>query len=134
MTRARMAGWSEGERRLVLVACDRCGLRWYLPHEHCPRCGSTEATPFPAKGRGLCVAVTRVHVTAAGPTGSTPPLGLALVELDEGPVVMGRVHDDALAPGDRATVAFVEDPRGTDAPREPRLPALFPSFAREALR
>ena len=134
MTDPRMAGWTRGERRLVLERCERCGLRWYLPHEHCPRCGSTEATPFPAKGRGLCVAVTRVHVTAAGPTGSTPPLGLALVELDEGPVVMGRVHDEALSPGDRARVAFVEDPRDTVAPEGARPPALFPSFAREAPR
>lgn len=126
-----VGGWTRGDPHLVVVRCDRCGARWYLPHEHCPRCGSRDATPFPATGRGLCVAVTRLHVTAAGPAGTTPPLGLALVELDDGPVVMGRVHDDTLAPGDRARVAFIEAPRDDDRPEEPRPPAMLPSFARE---
>ena len=134
MTAACLPGWTQGERQLVLVGCDRCGMRWYLPHQHCPRCGSREATPFPATGRGLCVAVTRVHVTAAGPAGSTPPLGLALVELDEGPVVMGRVHDEGRAPGDRARLSFVEVPPDPDAPEGHRSPPLFPSFAREGFR
>lgn len=127
-------GWTRGDPRLVVVRCDSCGLRWYLPHEHCPRCGSRDATPFPAAGSGLCVAVTRLHVTADGPAGEVPPLGLALVELDEGPVVMGRVHDDALAPGDRARVTFVEDPRDAGEGQDRSAPSLLPSFGREGAR
>jgi uncharacterized protein len=134
MTGAGAVGWTDGEPRLVLVRCDRCSFRWYLPREHCPQCGSRNATRFPAAGGGMCVAVTRLHVTAAGPAGESPPLGLALVELDEGPVVMGRVHDAALAPGDRAWVAFIEAPRDTHPPAEHRTPAMFPSFAREGSR
>src|SRR3712207_9091331 len=37
-----LADWTQGEPRLVVVRCDRCGLRWYLRREHCPRCGSRE--------------------------------------------------------------------------------------------
>jgi hypothetical protein len=50
-------------------------------------------------------------------------VSLTLVELDEGPVVMGRTHDPDLAPGDRARVDFRPD--GPDG-------GLVPSFAREA--
>lgn len=134
MSAPEPADWTRGEPRLVVVRCDRCGMRWYLPRAHCPLCGSRDATPSPAGGRGLCVAVTRLHVTTAGPDDDSPPLGLALVELDEGPLVMGRVHDDALAPGDRARVSFVEDAPDADRPEDRPRPRLVPSFAREGFR
>ncbi|MGZ4465362.1 MAG: Zn-ribbon domain-containing OB-fold protein [Nocardioides sp.] len=111
--------WTRGEPRLVLTTCGRCTHVWQLPHRHCPVCGSDDHDHEPARGTGLCVAVTRVHVTADG----GDPVALALVELDEGPLVMGRLHDDGLAPGDRAAVDFRPDGPGA---------ALVPSFAREA--
>ena len=115
----RRADWPSGEPALVITACSRCGNHWYLPRTHCPICGSADTSDVTARGRGLCVALTRLHVTLAD---ADAPVRLALVELDEGPVVMGRVHDDALAPGDRATVAF--HPDGPDG-------GLVPSFAQE---
>lgn len=130
MNAGELADWTQGEPWLVVVRCDRCGLRWYLRRQHCPRCGSRDATPSPAEGGGLCVAVTRLHVTAAGAAGDAP-LGLVLVELDEGPLVMGRVHDPALAPGDRARVAFLPDEQTDDEERPRR---VVPSFAREGSR
>ncbi|MDK3257773.1 Zn-ribbon domain-containing OB-fold protein [Blastococcus capsensis] len=112
--------WTHGEPRLVLGVCDDCENRWYLPRDHCPRCGSGRSSSRQSSGDGLCVAVTRSHVT--GEVGGAP-LSLALVQLDEGPVVMGRVRDE-LVPGDRARVEFVPDGTGT---------ALVPSFSRRAL-
>ena len=111
--------WTDGEPVLLVSACTRCGNHWYLPHEHCPVCGNADFQPVEATGLGLCVAITRLHMTDVDEQG---PVRLALVELDEGPVVMGRVHDDALAPGDRAAVEFRPD--GHDG-------ALVPSFAQE---
>ncbi len=95
--------WTGGEPVLLLSACGRCGNHWYLPRLHCPICGAQDVADAPAAGGGLCVAVTTLHITADDQDG---PVRLALVELDEGPVVMGRVHDDALVPGDRAAVEF----------------------------
>lgn len=95
--------WTLGEPVLILSACARCGNHWYLPREHCLVCGASDLADVRSSGRGLCVALTRLHVTVGTEVG---PVRLALVELDEGPVVMGRVHDEALAPGDRATVHF----------------------------
>lgn len=126
MTGGDVPDWTQGEPRLVVIRCTRCGNRWYLPREHCPVCGNRKTRRAPAAGGGLCVAVTRLHVTTAGSTGADGPLGLALVELDEGPLVMGRVHDEALSPGDRARVAFCADPSGEQGQR-----ALVPSFGRE---
>lgn len=111
--------WTRGEPSFVVSTCVRCGNHWYLPHVHCPVCGSDDATATAAAGVGLCVAVTWLHVTVVDEGG---PVSLTLVELDEGPVVMARTHDPDLAPGDRARIDFRPD--GPDA-------SLVPSFARE---
>lgn len=111
--------WTTGEPLLLVSTCGRCGNHWYLPHQHCLVCGSADAHRAPAGGFGLCVAVTRLHITTSDEAGS---VRLGLVELDEGPRVMGRVHDESLAPGDRARVDF-----RPDGPER----ALVPSFARE---
>lgn len=115
-----VADWTGGEPRFILAGCDACNSLWYLPRENCPYCGSREATPRAAAGTGLCVGVTRLHVTVDG---SPTPRALVLVELDEGPLVMGRTHDDALAPGDRAVVEFRAAGHGR---------SLVPSFSRKA--
>ena len=113
----RPEDWTTGVPTLLVTTCDRCGNRWYLPRQHCPVCGGAETTASTATGSGLCVAVTRLHVTADG----SPPLSLCLVELDEGPTVLGRVHDAELAPGERARLDFLGAP-------------AVPSFAREETR
>ncbi len=115
----RIPDWTTGAPLLNITICARCGNHWYLPSAHCLVCGSADHDQSPAGGGGLCVAVTRVHVRADDGTGV---LGLGLVELDEGPVVMGVVHDDGLTPGDRARIEFRHGgPEG----------ALVPSFGRE---
>lgn len=116
---APAADWVSGEPVLLVSVCARCSNTWYLPAEHCPVCGSGDHDTRPARGTGLCVGLTRLHVRADGGDGV---LVLGLLELDEGPVVMGRVHDLLLGPGDRARVEFRPD--GPDG-------ALVPSFAAE---
>lgn len=112
--------WTTGDPVVLVFTCARCGNHWYLPRAHCPVCGAGEATQAAAHGSGLCVAVSLLHVTADDEPG---PVRLGLVELDEGPLVMGRVHDEHLAPGDRARIDF--RPAGHEQ-------ELVPSFAREA--
>ena len=111
--------WTTGTPVLNITTCGRCGNQWYLPSAHCPVCGSADHDVTPARGGGLCVAVTRVHVRADDGDGV---LGLGLVELDEGPIVMGVVRDPRLAPGDRALVELRPD--GPDQ-------TFVPSLARE---
>ena len=112
--------WTRGAARLVLAVCDECSNTSYLPSEHCPRCGARGRTPRQATGTGTCVAVTWVHVTVDG---GADPVGLVLVELDEGPVVMGRTEDRGLRPGDASEVEFTTAASGRE---------LSPCFSRKA--
>jgi uncharacterized OB-fold protein len=100
-TGERMTDWTTGVARIVVSTCDNCGNVWYLPHERCPACWATESRSAAAAGTGLCVAVTQVHVTLDG----GGPVGLALAELDEGVLVLGRAGGPLRA-GDRVTVHF----------------------------
>jgi uncharacterized OB-fold protein len=97
--RDRPADWTGGTPQIVVSTCTACGTAWYLPREHCPTCGLDRVTEAPSRGAGRCVAVTRVHLTTGG------PVALALVELDEGVLVLARARD-GLAPGDRARLGF----------------------------
>lgn len=119
MTSETGRDWTTGVPVVLLSACARCGNTWYLPHSRCPVCGSIDVSRAAARGVGLCVAVTVLHVTTDGEPG---PVRLGLIELDEGPLVMGRVHDEGLAPGERARIDF-----GSGG----HVQALVPSFARE---
>jgi uncharacterized OB-fold protein len=112
-----MRDWTTGVARIVVSTCDNCGNAWYLPHERCPVCWTTRARSMAAAGTGLCVAVTRIHV----PLDGGEPVGLALAELDEGVLVLGRAGGP-LRPGDRVTVHF--EPAGTAE--------LAPTFRRSA--
>ncbi|GCD90009.1 Zn-ribbon domain-containing OB-fold protein [Nocardioides sp. LS1] len=111
--------WTQGEPRILVSSCGRCSNQWQLPQVHCPVCGSADVGRRVSAGAGVCVALTRVHVTSDG----GDPVSLVLVELDEGPLVMGRVHDDLLEPGARAAVEF--HPTGPEH-------RLVPTFARES--
>lgn len=117
--RDRRRDWTAGVPVLLLGQCHGCRHAWYLPREHCPICGSDAFGDVVAAGSGVCVAATVLHATTPR---DGEPVRLVLVELDEGPTVFGRAHDDQLAPGGRAVVAFRSD--GHDA-------VLAPSFARE---
>lgn len=112
------ADWTTGVPRLVLHRCERCGHHRYLPRVRCDACGSAAATAVAAGGEGLCVALTVLHVT---PDGIDEPVRLALVELDEGPIAMGRAESDVRG-GVRVRVHF--PPIGVDG-------AVVPTFVRK---
>jgi uncharacterized protein len=112
--------WTSGVARIVVHTCARCGTSWYLPHERCPSCWSREYGSAAAAGTGMCVAATRLHVTADG----GEPVALALAELDEGVLVLGHA-EPGLRPGDRIQVHF--GPSGPDAGAP-----LAPAFRRPA--
>lgn len=115
---ARPPDWTSGVPRLVVTSCEDCRTSWYLPHEHCPACGSRRHRAADAAGTGMCVAVTRVHGAAGG--ADDGPLGLALTELDEGVLVLGRTGGP-LRPGDRVRVDLRPTSAGMLAPTVRRI-------------
>ena len=80
------------EGRLDLQRCPRHGFFFY-PRSHCPVCWQTDWRWETTSGRGVVHSFTidRVaHVPALAPQA---PLALALVELEEGPRLPGRIVD-----------------------------------------
>jgi uncharacterized protein len=112
--------WTAGEPVLLVRRCDACGQRWYLPRDACPRCGGVAISAEPSAGRGVVVAATTVHRTTSSEPASGP-IGIALVDLDEGVRVMGRCPPSTSI-GRRVVVRFVARPAADAAP------SIVPSF------
>ena len=84
------------EHRLVLPRCTACGHVWFPPFAVCGRCQGRGREWIEASGRGTVfgVAVFERQYMRAFPV----PYHVALVELEEGPLMYGDVvdvdHDD----------------------------------------
>lgn len=100
-------GCREGVLRLQ--RCDACGTYVYYPVYMCPACSSLDLSWTPVSGRGRIYTRTRIEEPVSAASGSLEPLIVALVELEEGPVMMSNIvgadADDA-AIGDEVTVTF----------------------------
>lgn len=77
--------WTRGGDAVRAQRCPN-GHAWYLPRQRCPRC-SAAVEWFVPSGRGTVFAVTTVHRRTDGVSG---PIGIALVDLDEGVRVMSQ--------------------------------------------
>lgn len=77
---------------LTVPRCLACAKHFLYPRSSCPRCGAREVELVPAAGTGT---VASFVVNHRAPAGFEPPYVLALVELAEGPLLMGHVVTDA---------------------------------------
>ena len=81
--------WSAVERgELVLPSCATCGPFWY-PRILCPACGRREISWTAASGRGAIHAFCIHHHSALPHLRPLLPVVSVLVELEEGPRMMG---------------------------------------------
>lgn len=76
---------------LPLEGCGACGALWSLPRGRCPRCGSARVEPREASGRATLRAATLVHRTPDPAFEALVPFRVALVDLEEGPRLMGHL-------------------------------------------
>lgn len=82
--------WEAAERgELVLQRCASCGRWQFYPRPFCIACGGDEVGWEAASGGGTVYSVTTVRIDVL--PGLDPPYDVALVELDEGPRLLGRV-------------------------------------------
>jgi uncharacterized OB-fold protein len=99
---------------LRLPHCDRCEHTWFPPYDRCPRCLRPHGW-ITASGRGEVFAYTvfdRPYLRSFEPD---VPYHVALVQLEEGPLIYGNVLDAALeevAVGCKVEVVF-DDVTGT---------------------
>jgi uncharacterized protein len=77
---------------LTVPRCRACATHFLYPRSCCPSCGARDVELVPAAGTGT---VASFVVNHRAPAGFEPPYVLALVELAEGPLLLGHVVTDA---------------------------------------
>ena len=108
------AYWSAAaEGRLLIQECAECGHRQFYPRALCTHCGG-EPRWLECTGRGSVHTFTVVRQNGAAPFRDELPYVVAMVELEEGPRMMGNVtgcDPDAVSVGlpVRAYALLVED-------------------------
>ena len=78
------------EGRLMGLRCNKCQELLCPPRGACSHCGSTDLERVELSGKGRIASFTTLFVAAEG-RDSELPYALALVALDEGPHLIGRV-------------------------------------------
>lgn len=75
--------------------CGRCDEKIFPPRDICPNCHGEAKIPFEFSGRGEVYSFTTISDPESAPAGFTEqvPYTIALVKLDEGPMVTGQLTD-----------------------------------------
>jgi uncharacterized OB-fold protein len=97
-------GLARGELRYQV--CLACEAPQTLARYACRNCGSTRLEWHRAAGRGIVYAVTVVARAPSEEFRALAPYTIAIVELDEGPRVMGHAVAGATI-GDRVVAEYV---------------------------
>lgn len=100
---------------LHLQRCLSCGEHRHTPRRYCPSCHSKEYEFAPVTGTGLVYSLVVNHFTVDPGWVDEVPYTLAVVELDEGPRIVGSLRSDdphAVSVGDQVLVTV--EPRGAD--------------------
>ena len=77
------------ERRLLVQRCRSCGRHQHYPRDVCTSCGALDPEFVEASGRGAVYSFTIVNRAPA--PAFEPPYVVALVRLEEGPVLLSNV-------------------------------------------
>ncbi len=86
--------WRLRKQRYNLVGevCPHCQAKLFPPRDVCPECGQEAKTPYQFSGRGEVYSYTTVYDPPAG-FEEAAPYTVALVKLEEGPVVTAQLTD-----------------------------------------
>ena len=86
--------WRLKKQRYALVGevCPHCEAKIFPPRDVCPECSGEAKTPYSFSGRGEIYSYTTVHNAPEGFQESAP-YAVALVKLEEGPVVTAQLTD-----------------------------------------
>lgn len=86
--------WRLKQQRYGLVGeiCPHCNYKIFPPRDICPDCGMDAKTTFQFSGKGEVYSFTTVHQAPAGHE-ENAPYTLALVQLEEGPMISAQLTD-----------------------------------------
>jgi uncharacterized OB-fold protein len=109
--------WSAASRgELVIQECTRCGARQFYGREMCTSCAGVPKWIVTA-GEGTVYTFTVIRQYGLAPFAAELPYVVAMIELPEGPMILGGITDcpvDAVHVGLKVEVHFykVEDEIG----------------------
>ena len=78
--------------RLTGIRCGKCGELAIPPKEFCPGCQERNWSPVPLAGKGAITSFTVIRIAPRG-RGAEVPYAVAVVKLDEGVSLLGRIVD-----------------------------------------
>jgi len=78
------------EGRLTAIRCGECGALAVPPKEFCPSCQRRRWEPVPLSGHGKITSFTVIRIPPRG-RAAEAPYAVAVVKLDEGVSILGRV-------------------------------------------
>jgi hypothetical protein len=86
--------WRLKKQRYSLVGeiCPHCQAKIFPPRDVCPECGGEAKTPYVFSGKGEVYSFTKMGVAPAG-FEEQAPYTVALIKLDEGPIVTAQLTD-----------------------------------------
>lgn len=86
--------WRLKKQRYSLVGevCPHCDAKIFPPRDVCPECGLDAKTPYAFSGRGEIYSYTTITDAPAGYE-QAAPYTVALVKLEEGPMVTAQLTD-----------------------------------------
>lgn len=86
--------WRLKKQRYSLTGevCPHCNAKIFPPRDVCPECGQEAKNVFQFSGKGEVCSFTSVHDAPAG-FKDTAPYPIALVKLNEGPVITAQLTD-----------------------------------------
>jgi uncharacterized OB-fold protein len=97
--------------RLMIHRCVRCDKLLAPITAACSSCGSNQLESVPSSGAGFVVSWRVVERAPVDRHGELVPLTIAIVELDEGPLVYASIEGGLPAsPGQRVRVQFQPHP------------------------
>lgn len=86
--------WRLQQQRYGLVGevCPHCDEKIFPPRDVCPNCAGEAKTPYTFSGKGEVYSFTTIYDAPEGYEGTTP-YTVALVKLEEGPLVTAQLTD-----------------------------------------
>ena len=86
--------WRLQNQRYSMVGevCNQCGVKLFPPRDVCPECSKPAYEPFTFSGNGRIYSYSTIYQPPAGYE-EFVPYTVAMVELDEGPLVTAQLTD-----------------------------------------
>ncbi len=86
--------WRLNQQRIGLIGevCQHCQIKIFPPRDICPACGKEAKTTYAFSGRGEIFSFTTIYEPPSG-FDETAPYTVALVKLEEGPMVTAQLTD-----------------------------------------